>query len=186
MISQKTLKMAHSNESGMARHYLTLYACVLGVEAKNVFEFGGGYSTVTILEALEETGGNLITCDPRSIEDMGIDNMGTPKNWEHLKMLSNKGLKKIPEDTMFDLVLHDGTHKRDEVRKDLKAIMPHVKKNGLILIHDTFHTEKRYDILSALKGVVKGKATLCYGYGLTITRQKKGAVSIDPKWKKAR
>jgi len=158
-----------------------LYACVLGVEAKRVFEFGAGYSSQVILDALEETGGSLISCDPQSDEILG---MKPDARWTHLRMISRKALKKI--DGMFDLVFHDGSHKEIEVRKDIKRILPHVKKNGLILIHDTYNNEKKYKILKALNGLGEERATLCYGCGLTIIRQREGDVAIDPKWTKDR
>lgn len=183
MISLETIRRAHSTEGGMARHYLTLYACVIGVEAKSVFEFGGGHSTTTILEALEETDGTLITCDPQKAEALWLK---PNDRWTHLKMESRKALKTLEDNQMFDLVFHDGTHKEREVRHDIKLIFPHLKKNGLLLIHDTFDNEKSYGILNVLSDIIKEHSTLCYGHGLTIVRQTEGDISIQPKWTKDR
>ena len=181
MITQRLIDRAHSAEGGMARHYLMLYACVLGVEAKRVFEFGAGYSSQVILDALEETGGELISCDPQSDEVLG---MKPHKRWTHIQKNSRKALKKI--DGVFDLVFHDGSHKHEEVRRDLRKILPRVKKSGLILVHDTFDSEKKYYLQKALEMFIGEKVTLCYGHGLTIIRQTEGEIAINPKWTKDR
>ena len=55
------------NDTGLTRHYLTLYSIVLGMESTNVFEFGAGFSTQTIVEALKLTGGKLTSVDMRSL-----------------------------------------------------------------------------------------------------------------------
>ena len=46
-----------------------LYSLILGMESENVFEFGSGFSTKCILEALKTTGGKLVSCEKRTIEE---------------------------------------------------------------------------------------------------------------------
>jgi predicted O-methyltransferase YrrM len=170
MISKETLNYAHSRTVGMSMHYLMLYACVFGLDAKRVYEFGAGFSSKVILEALEETNGSLISCDPRSDEYLsGIEQV----RWTHVKMESRNALKLLKKEDVFDLVFHDGTHRWKEVKRDLEKIMPHIKKNGLILIHDTDNSGKKYDLYKALEIVQNEKVTLCYGSGLTIIRKAK-------------
>ena len=61
------VKKHHLNDTGLTRHYLTLYSIVLGMESKNVFEFGTGFSTRAMVEALKLTGGKLTSVDIRSL-----------------------------------------------------------------------------------------------------------------------
>ena len=61
------VKKHHLNDTGLTRHYLTLYSIVLGMESKNVFEFGAGFSTQAMVEALKSTGGKLTSVDMRPL-----------------------------------------------------------------------------------------------------------------------
>ena len=62
-ILEQIAAKAERGDTGMSLHYGFLYSCVVGLESKNVFEFGSGYSTHIILNALEKTGGILTSCD---------------------------------------------------------------------------------------------------------------------------
>jgi len=53
------LEHVQNRKTGMSPHYPTLYSVVVGLETKTAFEFGTGFSTKTILEALDITGGKL-------------------------------------------------------------------------------------------------------------------------------
>jgi len=183
MITTNTIARAHSRSGGMALHYMTLYSLVLGVEAKNVFEFGGGFSSRVILEALEETGGKLISCDPQTDEEL---EMTSHPKWTHHQMKSNKALKMLKPDDMFELVFHDGSHRWDVLKKDIKGILPHIKRNGLIVVHDTIEYGKHYDLQKGLKIFKKERLTLPYGCGLTIIRNRKGKEDLNLKWEQER
>lgn len=187
----KIIEWHHGAKSGFSRHYLTLYSLVLGLEAKKVFEFGSGFSSKTILEALKKTGGELITNDMRSITETGNSEQDLKENpnWKYLQGKSLDVLKN-EKTTGFDLVLHDGSHNVGVVYKDLRKIIPRVKKNGLILVHDTFCKGFHLDlsIRLALLFVRHEKVTLPYGYGLTIIRilSNYGNGQIETKWEKER
>ena len=62
-ILEQIAAKAEKGDTGMSLHYGFLYSCVIGLESKNVFEFGSGFSTHVILHALEKTGGILTSCD---------------------------------------------------------------------------------------------------------------------------
>ena len=62
-ILEQIAAKAEKGDTGMSLHYGFLYSCVVGLESKKVFEFGSGYSTHVILNALEKTGGILTSCD---------------------------------------------------------------------------------------------------------------------------
>ncbi len=183
------VKIHHGDDRGFCRHYLLLYSIVLGMETKSAFEFGSGFSTSVILKALDLTGGSLITCDLRKTEDTALSRELTEHkhNWRFIQGHSKDAVKEL-KDEAFDFVLHDGSHTWQEVAKDIKNILRRMKKNGIILIHDTeapahnYHLEKA--IRSSLGRYKHDKVTLPYGYGLTIVRIKEnfGNGETDIKW----
>ena len=69
---EEVLEKQNKGDTGFCRHYLTLYSIIIGMEAKEVFEFGAGYSSYTILKALKETGGKLTSCDVRKSTEIGV------------------------------------------------------------------------------------------------------------------
>ena len=186
----------HKNDTGFCRHYLTLYSIVLGMETQSAFEFGCGFSTKTILEALKETGGKLITCDPRSIDGSeGGKSTGNSKEdiekyahcWKYIQKISEEGLKDLTDET-FDFVLHDGSHTLEIVREDIKTIVPRIKKDGLLLLHDTEHPTSNFNLIDAIDWLDCrfSRVTLPYGYGLTIVRIEEdfGNGEVKIKWRK--
>ena len=163
------------------------------MEAKNVLELGAGFSTQTILAALKETRGHLITCDVRDLKDTG--NPETLQNdfrnsWTYLQGDTRQTLTSIVDKT-FDVVLHDGSHEWRVVYKDLRKILPRIKHNGILLVHDTEHIPTyrlKMAVRLALVGYRHEIVTLPYGYGLTIVRilgNKKNG-SITTTWEKSR
>ena len=165
---------------------------VLGMEAQSVFEFGCGFSSKAILQALELTGGSLISCDLRTIEDTGNSREDLEKhksNWHYIRDNSLNLVKTI-NSNVFDFVLHDGSHESSVVEQDLKNILPRMKKDSLLVVHDTEHPTIDYRLTPAVEAALKpyehSKVTLPYGYGLTVIRIEhdfgNGAVQIH--WRK--
>ncbi len=183
----------HGTESGFSRHYLTLYSIILGMEAKNVLELGAGFSTQTILEALKHTDGKLITCDVRNLQDTGNPESLTTDfkdSWVYLQGDTRATLKTLASER-FDVVLHDGSHEWRVVYKDLRTILPLIKHNGILLVHDTEHIPTyrlKMAVRLALIGYRHEIVTLPYGYGLTLIRmlgnKKNGSVTTT--WEKNR
>ncbi len=173
---EKIVNAHHADTTGFSRHYLTLYTLILGMEAKNVLELGAGFSTQTILEALRQTGGKLTTYDLRDLKDTGNpEHLGvTFKDiWTYVQGDTRETLASLTNHTSFDVVLHDGSHEWRIVYQDLRKILPHIKQNGLLLLHDTEHMPTfhlKFALGLALLGYRHEKVTLPYGYGLTITR----------------
>lgn len=169
------VKKTNERAGGFDLHYPFLYGLVVGMEAKNVLELGAGFSTPVILNALKKTTGTLITCDQRNLEDTG--NNPTMKEqyptWTYLQGDTRQTLSTIPKSVSFDVVLHDGSHEWRVVYKDLRQILPHIKHNGILLIHDTEHIPTyrlKMAVRLALLGYHYEILTLPYGYGLTIVR----------------
>jgi predicted O-methyltransferase YrrM len=189
---EEMLERHHANDAGFCRHYMTLYSIVLGMEAKKVFEFGSGYSSKTILKALSHTDGHLYSCDMRRLKvtaakyDLEDEEMN--KNMDRWTYIQGKSLDvqdKVP-DVLFDVVLHDASHKWQYVKKDLEFIVPKMKNGGLLLVHDTKHPTHNYNLGKAIEWLKKDNdcVTLPYGYGLSIIKVKTKNESIKIDWRK--
>lgn len=187
---QEIVHQHHDSKSGFARHYLTLYSIIVGMEAKNVLELGMGFSTPTILTALEVTGGTLTSCDMRPIEGTGNSTELLTKypHWKYVQGKTKETLKKVQGP--FDVVLHDGSHEFKEVYEDIRAIVPMMKKNGIILVHDTEHGAFKLKLAAKLAMLFRrhSMVTLPYGYGLTIVRihGNYGNGEVSTTWEKTR
>lgn len=183
----------HADATGFSRHYLTLYSIVLGMEAKEVFEFGCGASTKAILAALERTGGKLVTNDARTLEETGNtwEQLGGHRDagrFEYIHGKSGTAYARIREGK-FDVVLHDGSHEWRTVARDLRVVARRVKQNGIILVHDTEHLPTFHLKLAVWLGMFGRRhdvLTLPYGYGLTIIRilGNRGLGKVALAWKK--
>jgi predicted O-methyltransferase YrrM len=150
-----------------------LYSLVFGMEAKRVFEFGVGFSTETIKEALKLTDGHLTSVDYRPQESHNDD-----AAWTFYEGKSGQVVPTIIH-SPYDLVLHDGSHERYEVTEDLNNILPHIKKGGLLLVHDTNHSRKGLSLKEEMLGGIEDSnlknyeyeyLNLPYSFGLTIIR----------------
>lgn len=165
------------SDTGMSLHYAFLYSCVRGLESKNVFEFGSGYSTHVILNALEETGGILTSCDVTNYTDNpNLTSYTKSSNrWNFYHGNSTEIFGDI-EFQQYDLILHDGSHVGEEVLVDLNNIYPYLKHDGILITHDTRHHSLGEGMTKAVEEFVKDKnveyCTLPYGYGLTFIRNK--------------
>lgn len=178
--------------SGFTLHYMTLYSIICGMEAKNVFEFGCGYSSKVLLEALSHTGGKLITNEMRDIKNTGNDPalLDTFKDrWTYLQKRSDEALRDDIKGEKFDVVLHDGAHEPQIVMKDIRKIVKHMKQDALLLVHDTNHKAFPYLPWAVRLGLFPYRYELCtlpYGYGLAIIRLKSnlGNGKVELTWKK--
>ena len=190
-ILEQIAAKAEKGDTGMSLHYGFLYSCVVGLEAQNVFEFGSGFSTHVILNALEKTGGILTSCDitDYSVNPNITDFTKKSDRWSFYHGDSNEMFDDDVEFEQYDLILHDGSHIGEEVLVDLNNIYPYLKHDGILITHDTRHHTLGEGMKSAVEEFAKDKdlemCTLPYGYGLTFFRNKG---NIDNKvnltWKK--
>ncbi len=177
-------ELAHASHGGFCRHYLTLYAVTVGLEAESVLEFGAGTSSRVILEALPPEG-HLLSCDTRTFDRIGN---GFHPKWDFYHGPGLDLIDTLTADDAYDLVLHDGSHESEIVQKELRLILPFVKTNGLILLHDTFHMQ--YGLMDACESALRGwpheKVSLPYGHGLTVIRNLNDTIKgeIETKWRK--
>ena len=178
-IFEQIAAKAERGDTGMSLHYGFLYSCVIGLESENVFEFGSGFSTHVILNALEKTGGVLTSVD---VNDHTVNTNITKfsinsDRWNFYHGNSNDMFSdEDVEFEQYDLILHDGSHIGDEVLVDLNNIYPYLKHDGILITHDTRHHTLGEGMMGAVEEFAKDKdletCTLPYGYGLTFFRNK--------------
>ena len=189
ILEQITTK-AERGDTGMSLHYGFLYSCVRGLESKQVFEFGSGFSTHVILHALEETGGVLTSCDVTNYSDNPnvTEYTKSSNRWNFYHGNSTEIFDDI-EFEQYDLILHDGSHIGEEVLVDLNNIYPYLKHDGILITHDTRHHSLGEGMSKAVEEFAKDKdlemCTLPYGYGLTFFRNKGNLNNkVNLTWKK--
>lgn len=178
-ILEQIAAKAKKGDTGMSLHYAFLYSCIVGMESKNVFEFGSGFSTHVILHALEETGGVLTSVD---VNDYKLNTNITEfsKNSERWNFYHGNSNDIFTDENVefdqYDVILHDGSHIGEEVLLDLNKIYPYLKHDGILITHDTRHHTLGGDMMEAAEKFAKYKdlemCTLPYGYGLTFFRNK--------------
>jgi predicted O-methyltransferase YrrM len=166
---------AEQFRTGLSPHYPILWALVRGLEAENTFEFGAGDSTRVFLDAAAATGGRHHSCSMEAKGAVLGGALATRPEWAwHHHGLSSEALKRLPAELGFDLVLHDGSHSEEIVREDLIAILPRIRRHGLLCIHDTLHSGcgagMRAGVRAALKERGLHPLTLPFGFGLTLVR----------------
>lgn len=189
-ILEQIAEKAKKSDTGMSLHYGFLYSCVLGLESKQVFEFGSGFSTHVILHALEETGGILTSCDITNYTDNSNITSYTKESnrWNFYHGNSTEIFNDI-EFEQYDLILHDGSHVGEEVLVDLNNIYPYLKHDGILITHDTCHHTLGEGMMIAVEEFAKDKdlemCTLPYGYGLTFFRNRGNLDNkVELTWKK--
>jgi len=181
-------------KTGLSLFYPLLYSIVVGMEVKSAFEFGAGWSTKVILDALKETGGHLYSISTDSQKDVMIKTemiSGAPvgpnehdveqyyneysENWTHCQGKSEIYLKNLRTQNIkepFDFVLHDSSHTEEVVYSDLVFILQKMKYNSVLLVHDVLHSHCGKGMRSAVDKAIKSYeyeiVTLPYGFGLSI------------------
>ena len=177
MILNEIFEKLDKSDTGFTLHYPFLYSLVLGLESKEVFEFGTGFSTHCILHALEKTNGNITSCDVSHFNDNPnvTDFSKHSSRWTFHHGNSNNTVSNINH-PQYDLILHDGSHIGSEVFTDLENIYPYLRHDGILVTHDTRHHDLGSDMMSAVNAFAQGRdiemLTLPYGYGLTFFRNK--------------
>ena len=92
-------------------------------------------------------------------------------------------------DPPFDFAIHDGAHDYNRVKKDLKMILPMMRKFGLVCVHDTQHEKLGKEMLYAIEDAVKNHKVsfthIPFMYGLTIIRMEDSCYDHVPSpWKR--
>jgi hypothetical protein len=172
----KVEKLTNGLKTGLSPHYPFLFNVIWGMNAKEVFEFGCGGSSIVICEALKYTGGYLTGCNTGGAYDKIKDQV---LDYYDIYSVHNKNshetldlVETLP--ILFDVVLHDGSHTYSIVKEDIRRIVKRMKQFSLLLVHDTEHElcgdDMRRAIIEGLEGIQYSMTTLPYGFGLSIIR----------------
>jgi hypothetical protein len=156
---------------GTSKHLLILYSLVIGLRAKTIVEFGLGQTTGALRAAALQTGGIVHTCD---FDNRRFRHILSEQD-EHWKLYlepSSSFFHKIPEP--IDLVMHDGAHDYLNVKRDLEALIPKMRKFGIICVHDTQQCDLYRDTLAAIRDATRkfsvSVTNLPFNSGMAIMR----------------
>jgi len=143
---------------------LLLAGLVIAADAQLVFEIGTGVlnSTKAFLYGLEKTGGRIVSCDP--VKEW---NNFTHPQFEFLQARSNEIASTW--NRQIDILFIDGDHRYGQVLFDYKTFAPFVKKNGLIIFHDSQLLEGPRKVSEGAKGL--RRLTFEKTPGLTVLRK---------------
>lgn len=78
------------------------------------------------------------------------------------------------EDGSIDILLIDGDHRYEVVKSDYKTWLPKVKKDGLIILHDTNIHGPTYGVAKFFSEIKEPKFNIKNRYGLGIVKKGKG------------
>src|SRR5579872_3354689 len=156
---------------GTSKHLMTLYSIVIGLNAKVIVELGLGQTTGALRAAAQQTGGIVYTCDADQRRFQPL--LGEQdEHWKLHLELSSSFLEKVPEP--IDFVMHDGAHDYVNVKRDLEAILPKMRKFGIICVHDTQQVDLHEGMLAAMRDATKNfsvsMTNLPFNAGLGIIR----------------
>lgn len=73
-----------------------------------------------------------------------------------LKGTSWEKIKELPDDSI-DIAFIDAGHRYEDVIKDLKAIIPKMKKNGILVGHDYADTPQHRGVIQAFNELFSGR-----------------------------
>lgn len=177
-------------KTGLCLFYPILYSLVVGLETKQSFEFGAGWSTRIILDALKEADGRHFSISTDSQRDVMLKNetfegalddvvwiySDYVQYWTHIQGETPEILKSLPNIGPFDFVLHDGSHTEEVVYQDLVYILPKMKYNSILCVHDVLHSScgkaMRKALSEAIMDYKHEMITLPYGFGLSLIKIK--------------
>jgi len=157
---------------GTSKHLLILYSLVIGLKAKFIVDLGMGQTTGALRAAALETGGVVYTCDfDRRRHESVLSEQD--EHWRLYLESSSSFLKKLPE-VPIDFAMHDAAHDYLNVRLDLEAILPRMRRFGLICVHDTQQPDLSRDMLAAIRDATQNypvsMTNLPFNAGLAIIR----------------
>jgi len=118
-------------------HRLLMFEAVLATQAKRVLETGTdvGDSARIFATALRRTGGVLFTVDRKT--DL---NLSWVQDYSNVMPIQGDSLKVTWNQTL-DVLFLDSDHTKEHLLGELRKLGPWVRQGGLILVHDTVHSE---------------------------------------------
>lgn len=160
-------------------HLLVLYTIARFLPARLAVEIGvdDGSSTLPLLLGVAEAGGILHSVDvaPSVCAHEKVEVSGLADHWKFHQNYSDEFAEVCPRP--LDLVLVDGAHGYDSVKRDWEKYEPLVRTGGLLLFHDKLNTMEFPGIARLIDQEIRPHwqkwecLTLPYGWGLTLVRK---------------
>jgi predicted O-methyltransferase YrrM len=163
----------------MDAHLAVLYSIARFLPARLVLEIGcdDGSSTLPLLIAVAENGGELFSIDPAACEraKLVVAQSGYADRWHFTQAKSADVAHEVP-DASLDVVLIDGDHGAEGVASDWHLYAPKVRVGGFVLFHDKENRRDFPGIAALIDGTIRHdinweQMTLPYGHGLTLCRR---------------
>ena len=143
-------------DSDIAGHLQFMHDLVVDMDARVVVELGvwTGQSTVALLCALAQTGGLLISCDIKDFPDtrkMIADyRLGVPWAFDVADDLVWGADWEGDGAAQIEVLLIDSSHQRAQTEAELRLFSRHMRRDGVILLHDTTAPEWSANIMGAI------------------------------------
>ncbi len=138
-------------------HLATLNMLTIELGLKTVLELGTGTgeSTVAFLDAAKKIGGKVysIDIDPCLEAHATIKSHGFEKYWTFIQSSSLE----VDWDRPIDHLFVDTVHTYEQVIEELKKYEPHVRRGGLITLHDIVTWP---GVMKAIEVYLKGRKDL--------------------------
>lgn len=171
LLSPEQLWRVFDLPDGTSKHLLILYSLVVGTNAQTILELGLGRTTGALRAAAHATGGVVHTCDFDE-RRFSVLRDRQDRSWRLFLEPSDRFLARFPGPV--DFVMHDGAHDFNHILEDLNAIMPKMRKFGLVCVHDTQEPDLYRDMLGALVEVSRrypvSVVNLPFACGLALIR----------------
>lgn len=193
--------------SGFGEFANVLYSLVRSAKPQTIVEVGSayGYSTCYIAAALQRNGfGKLYSIDPHEptrwndgnpAEDTFVvvrDRLKKLRLSQYVCQIREYSQHALAQwDQPIDMLLLDGSHSYEDVKRDFFGFLPHVANAGLVLFHDTmweYHRDSKWyrsdqgvpKLVQELQENGYPMITLREGWGLTILQNSKGGFPLIP------
>lgn len=128
-------------------HKLLMYETILFTNAKRVLETGTdvGDSARIFATALRRTGGILFTIDSKTNL-----NCAWGQEYPNIMFMQGDSLQ-VKWENELDVFYADSGHTKEHLLAELRKFGPWVRKGGVILCHDTCHSEFSGQITEAIR-----------------------------------
>ena len=131
-------------DTDINEHLMNLYNIPVQIGAKTIVEIGAGESTLALTAAANKTEGQFYSIDLKAASV----NRSTPGASESLKsehryhLIEGDDMEIVKTwDKEIDFLFIDSSHTYQHTKAEIKAWFPFVKRDSVIMMHDTNHSD---------------------------------------------
>lgn len=174
-------------ESSWKGHELFVYDLIRNTKPETIVELGthNGYSFFVMCQAVKDSGlkTKLYAIDSWEGDDHAnhygneVYKFVKKLKAQHYKTINANLIKKYFDEAVADFrdnsidILHiDGLHTYQAVKNDFETWLPKMKKDGILLFHDTSATRQGFGVYKLWEEIQKSYNTTCFkhSYGLGV------------------